>query len=401
MAKTRNPNLQGTRKLMPDGRISYKAMVGKTPEGKPKYLQVYQRKGEKAGDLKIRFETELQSYLTASTALGENSVLKEVVKNGSNVLLKDFLKLYIEDFKKDTVKPTTLSFYINIVSSNIVPYIGECRLRDLKPIILQNYIKELCNKGLSYRTVKGALQLLKSALVVAVHNEILDKNPAQNIKIPKKSEKRDIKVFSKTEQKVFMKAIRGHLYETFFTLAITTGMRCGEMLGLLWEDVDFDKRIISVRQNLTFSYDKEEKTQVHIGTPKSSAGVRRIPIPYILNDALKKHQLEHYLMFGQASGFVFKTSSGGSYRSKGHFSKALKKICEENELPVLNLHALRHTFATRGLEAGVMPRTMQRLLGHEDFILFTTTYSHVLDDIYECESEKLVAAINDINGPVV
>ncbi len=385
---------------MPDGRISYKTMVGKNDAGKPRFLQVYQRKGETPSQLKARFDSELERYMSAKPLLGENSSMYDVVKNGSNTLVKDFFKHYLTDFKKPTVKPSTYAYYKNIMLSNIVPYIGEYKLRELRPMILQSYIKELCEKGLSYRTVKGALQLLKSGLAEAVYNELLDKNPADNIKIPKKATKKSINVFSKEQQKIFMRAIKGHIYETFYTMAITTGMRCGEMLGLTWENIDLDKKVINVCQNLTIVYDKEDGNSVHIGTPKSSAGVRSIPIPDVLKTVLEIHKREHMLMFGEVEGFVFKTFKNEPYRSKSHFSKVLKKICVEHGLPVINLHALRHTFATRGLEAGVMPRTMQRLLGHEDYMLFNTTYSHVLDDVYKQESEKLVEAINQINDPV-
>lgn len=385
---------------MPDGRISYKTMIGKTDDGKARFLQVYQRKGESPSQLKARFDSEVERFLAAKSLLGIDSGIYDIVKNGSDSKLSDFMKRYLEDYKKPTVKSSTYAFYRNIMVSNINPYLGEYKLNQLRPIIVQSYVKKLCDKGLAFRTVKGALQLLKSCLAEAVHNELIEKNPAENIKIPKKTVKKNINVFTREEQKIFMNAIKGHIYEVFFTMAITTGMRCGEMLGLTWENIDFDKKVIHIRQNLTIVYNAGEGNSIHIGTPKSAAGVRTIPISDALEKVLKMHKEEHYLLFGNAEGFVFKTNKNEHFHSKAHFSKALKTICIENGLPVLNIHALRHTFATRGLEAGIMPRTMQRLLGHEDTILFNTTYSHVLNDIYAQESEKLIEAINKINSPV-
>ena len=397
--KSRNTNKSGTRKVMPDGRISYKAMVGKKADGKPLYVQVYQRKGETASQLKVRFDKELEKFKASQKGISFDSGLYQLLKKGSESTVEAFLKQYLEEFKRPVVKPTTYAYYLNLYNSNIVPNIGRYSLCELKPILLQNLLLKLAKQGLSFRTVKGVAQFLKSAFAEAVYNEIIEKNPAENLKIPKKSEKKELKVFTKEEQAIFMEAIKGHVHEVFFSMALTTGARVGEMLGLKWYNVDLDNRLIHIRENLTFTYEKGEKCEVHLGTPKSAAGIRSIPISETLHKLLIQHQEEHRVLFGEVEGFVFKTIQNTCYHSQSTFCKSLKEICRKNGLPVLNLHALRHTFATRGLEAGIMPRVMEKLLGHSSWELFFKTYSHVMPDTYTIETKKLATAIDMINNP--
>lgn len=382
---------------MPDGRITYKKMVGKKENGKPRMIQVYQRKGETPSQVKIRFDEECSKY-EAAKAIISNQGMYEIVRSGSEALLGTYLKQYIEDFKKPTVKPTTLSYYRCMVDEYINPYIGEYRLKEIKPMVLQNFLMELAEKDLSYRTIKGVLQILKAALDEAAYNELIDKNPAEKLKVPKKNQKKKVLAFSKEEQKVFMQAIRGHRHELFYTIAITTGMRCGEILALKWKNVNMESKTIYVCENLTVSYDKEEKTKVHEGTPKSDTGVRTLPITERLKELLVKEMEIHMGLFGDINGFVLKTNQNAPYHSRSYFGRALKELCRKNGLPEINLHALRHSFATRGLEAGVSPRVMQLLLGHSDWQLFFNTYSHVMPDLYGAESKRLSEAMDKINA---
>lgn len=395
--RTRNLNNEGSRKIMPDGRITYKKMVGRKANGKPQMIQVYQRKGETASQVKERFEEECRKF-DAAKAIISNTGMYEIVRSGYNALFGPYLKQYIEDFKRPAVKPTTLNYYQCMTDEYIIPYVGEYKLGELKPMVLQNLLTELAQKGFSYRTIKGVLQILKAALDEAVYNELIEKNPAEKLKIPAQNKKKKIVVFSRDEQKVFMKAIKGHIYELFYTIAITTGMRCGEILALKWENIDLEKRKIYVCENLTISYNKTDKTSIHIGTPKSDTSIRELPIADGLMELLQKEREIHLKLFGEVEGFVLKTNKNTPYHSRSHFGRALKILCRENGLPEINLHALRHSFATRGLEAGISPRVMQILLGHSDWQLFFNTYSHVMPDLYGRETEHLTEAINQINA---
>ena len=102
---------------MPDGRITYKSMIGKDAAGKPKYFQVYQRKGEIASELKERFERELERFTSAAAILQESPAMYEIVKKGADTSVNEFFCRYLEDFKKPAVKPSTYAYYQNIVPS--------------------------------------------------------------------------------------------------------------------------------------------------------------------------------------------------------------------------------------------------------------------------------------------
>ena len=141
-------------------------------------------------------------------------------------------------------------------------------------------------------------------------------------------------------------------------------------------------------------HDYKRPQEVILTTPKTLSSIRDIPITASLKAALMKHKQLHTDLFGEVSGFVFKTNSGREYHSRTSFDKELKRICSENNLPFITMHGMRHTFATRGLEAGVLPRVMQKLLGHSDWNMFYNAYSHVLSGIQEIEQKMLLEALD-------
>lgn len=119
MAKrSRNLNNEGSKKYMPDGRVTFKIMVGKRDDGKPKMLQVYQRKGETPKETKERFEEELRKY-RAANELSSSLEMFDLVREGGDALLGEYLKQYIKDFKEATVKPTTLAYYYNLLNMEL------------------------------------------------------------------------------------------------------------------------------------------------------------------------------------------------------------------------------------------------------------------------------------------
>ena len=382
----RNINGEGRRKVMPDGRIAFKKMVGYKANGKPNIIEVIQRKNETLTELKKRFDEKIN----AAEAATDNITLKD------KYTVKDWLIKWLESYKKNTVKSSTYSFYHNLMSKHIISNIGELLLCDVKPLILQELCNRMIEKGLSVRTVRGVALILKSSFEEAFVNGIIKTNPALGIKVPRSCGNREnkIKAFTEEEQKRFLEAVKETYHEVFFVMALNTGMRIGEILGLQWEDIDFDSGIIHVNHNLVIVHDYKRPQEVILTTPKTLSSIRDIPITASLKAALMKHKQLHTDLFGEVSGFVFKTNSGREYHSRTSFDKELKRICSENNLPFITMHGMRHTFATRGLEAGVLPRVMQKLLGHSDWNMFYNTYSHVLSGIQDIEQKKLLEALD-------
>ena len=395
----RNINGEGSRKVMPDGRIAYKKMVGYKADGKPNIVEVIQRKNETIKDLKKRFDEKVS--FAASISASDNDSLYETIIKQDKILCGEWLLQWLETYKKNTVKRNTYVFYHNLINKHIIPQIGSLHLCDLKPLVLQELCNKMLDNGLSQRTVKGVAQIMKAALEEAVVNDITQSNPASKIKIPRDySKKKEIKAFTKDEEKIFLNAVKGTYHEVFFVMALNTGMRIGEILGLQWDDIDFENRMLHIRHNLVVVHDYKQTQEVILTTPKTLSSIRDIPITAALEASLIKHRQLHMELFGEISGFVFKTNSGSEYRSRTSFDKELKRICAENNLPCITMHGMRHTFATRGLEAGVLPRVMQKLLGHADWNMFYNTYSHVLSGVRDIEQEKLVAALDKITDNV-
>ncbi len=390
----RNLNGDGSRKTKSDGRVAFRKMVGYKRNGKPNIVEAVQRKNESLTELKKRFEEKVS---LAGAAYESPEDLKKAIMKGDKVTCSEWITQWLETDKKYSVKKNTYVFYRNLICKHILPQIGSCRMCDIKPLLLQNLCNKMLEKGLSVRTVKGVAQILKASFEAAVINEILTVNPAIKIKIPRSySKKNEIEVLTKEEEKIFLNAVYGTYHEMFFILALNTGMRIGEMLGLQWEDIDLKNRVIHIKHNLVMIHDYKKPQEIILTTPKTMSGYRDIPITEALKTALLKHRQLHMDLFGSVSGYVFKTNTGMEYHSRTSFDKELKRICSENNLPEISMHGLRHTFATRGLEAGILPRVMQKLLGHADWNLFYNTYSHLLSGIQEVEQEKLVNALDKI-----
>lgn len=395
--RTRNINGEGSRKTMPDGRVAFRQMVGYREDGKPNIVEVIQRKNETIKDLKKRFQNKVA--LAKSLPAGKDNELFNAMSKGGQLTLGEWLDEWMKNYKKNTVKPNTYAFYNNLIKKHIVPKLGSVALSDIKPLVLQNCCNNMLESGLSHRTVKGVAQIFHAALSEAWIDNLISANPGEKIKIVRDySIKKEIQAFTREEEMIFLKAVKDTYHEVFFVTALNTGMRIGEILGLQWEDIDFNNNVINVRHNLVIVHNYKTSQQVILGTPKTAAGVRTIPVTNTLKEALQKHKQLHIKLFNKAEGYVFKTNSGMEYHSRTSFDKELKRICKENNLPMITMHALRHSFATRGLEAGIQPRVMQKLLGHADWNMFYNTYSHVMKGIQDVEQEKLVEALDKITS---
>ena len=316
---------------------------------------------------------------------------KEVVK--SKETLHDMIREYIE-YKHD----------INITNGN--SYRTDCdtlkrlsqnellhkKVVNIKKQDIKDYLCTITHYSKS--VIKKNWSLLNNGFKYAVSKELIDKNPMDSIEIQKpKSEKTTKKVRGLTleEQQKFINAIKNlkkkHEYQNIWLVMLYSGMRIGEVLALSKNNVDFDNRKIFVTRTLTRDEDrnvvlgKEEKT-------KTYAGLREVRITATLEPILKeaiKNSIPN------SNNLVF-TREDGSLITGGMVNSALKRFCESNEVISANQirnHMLRHTYATRMIEAGVPAHVLQRLLGHEDISETLNTYTDVFER-YEKKYDKTI-----------
>ncbi|MCX7843361.1 MAG: site-specific integrase [Clostridia bacterium] len=320
--------------------------------------------------------------------------------------VSSWLDTWFETYKKPTVKAKTLECYYNIIEKHIKPAIGKYTLKDLRPEKVQKMYNDIAAK-LSPRMAELTHITLRAALEQAVTNDLIVKNVTQKTKLPATTEK-ERRVLTTDEQKKFMEALKGNRLEAAFILDLFSGLRVGELAALRWKNIDLENKIMNVSQTLyrvkNFDKDAQTKTRLEFGTTKSHKGKRDIPLMDEVVAVLKAHkarQAAERLKVGElyhkedeeGNRLVFCTQIGTPLEPR-KISDEFYKIIEKAEIPKANMHSLRHTFATRGLENGIELKVMQELLGHSTITLTGDVYSHVLQDKKREAIGKLKSVFN-------
>ncbi len=337
----------------------------------------------------------------------------------SKLTLNQYLDKWLVSVKQ-SVRVQTAESYAWSLDHYVRPAFGGKRLDQVTPLVIQGHFQALAEqvftrrvrspkarpdedapeKGapafitreyrLSARTVRYAQSVLSAALKQAVRWRILAYNPAADVdKI--RQPRREMQALGAEDARLFLAAIEGARHEALFKLAIFTGMRPGEYLGLRWQDLDLKKGAITVQRTLVKTADG-----YRLDEPKTDRSRRTIPIPASVVDALRRHkaeQLEERLKLGgswEQPDLVFTNELGGFLERQNllhrHFRKALKAA----GLPVtLRLYDLRHTAATLLLAAGVHPKVASERLGHASITMTLDTYSHVMPDMQREASDKM------------
>lgn len=265
--------------------------------------------------------------------------------------------------------------------------IGQIRVQKVTKAQIQDFLNSL-KDDYSNSIIGKVYQLLNLIFKEAILRGILVKNPIDYV-IKPKSIKKDKKVRALTieEHQQFIVSLDKHQYRNIFLLAINTGMRAGEILALQLENIDFKNKVIKVRKTLS----RNKKGQPILKeVPKTYAGNRDIPfdnkIEKVLKDSIANMTINPKKLLFTHSGKLIATSS---------LNGAFLTICRNLEFKVkdgnitLSLHSLRHTFATRCIEAGMPAHVLQKLLGHTDISVTINTYTDILDKYKEDEMIKV------------
>ena len=186
-----------------------------------------------------------------------------------NIKLDDWYIQWMNVCKYDVIRPDTKRHYNQIYKKHISPYLGNKYLKDIKQIDIKKRLKELDNKGYGFETKNKVRIILLDILNKAIVNEYLCKNPVKGISV-KRDEEKDIKVLSVEEQSIFFDCCKGTFYDNLYVVAVTTGMRIGELAGLKWSDIDWNKKVINVKRTLVYQkYDVDIQKEFHIELRKS------------------------------------------------------------------------------------------------------------------------------------
>lgn len=178
-----------------------------------------------------------------------------------------------------------------------------------------------------------------------------------------------------------------------FAFLLQTGLRTGEMIGLKWSDIDFENGVITIERSMEYRHSTGEW---RIGPPKSKSGYREIPMTQECREILKRQKMKMKdlkVINPKFREFVFLCRKGEPTKNSA-YDTTLFKLAEKAGMESLSMHSLRHTYATRCIEAGMRPKTLQTLLGHSKISITMDLYVHVTDDEKKKEVEKIERVLN-------
>jgi integrase len=294
----------------------------------------------------------------------------------------DYLREWIKNSEL-TLRPKTWMQYKQVVRDHIIPLLGRVKLKDLRPDQVQFLYSQKLEEGKSVRTVRLIHAVLRRAMNQAVMWGLTGRNPVLAVKPPKKQEK-EMLYLTEAQVRVLLNYVSETRYSALYYLAVTTGLRQGELLGLKWSDFDWENKRFQVLRQLQRITGKG----LVFSEPKTKAGKRSIAIGDNTIRILRKHQeiMKSQKQFvgdrWQENNLVFPSTIGtpmGPRNLATHFYNLLK----ETGLPAIRFHDLRHTAATLMLTKGAHPKVVQERLGHSSIALTLDTYSHVIPSMQE------------------
>ncbi len=311
-----------------------------------------------------------------------------------NSYLEDFLLGYLNNVKKNVLKPSSFDRDMNTYSL-IKKYIGQYKIGDLSALVVQTlFINKLKDDGYSYSTIHKAFVLLNECMKYALENKKIAENPCTGVKKPSKTnfQTKTIRFLDEEEIEMFVKAATAvrpdgrpyYMYGLIACLDIYTGLRCGELAALQWKDIDFNNKYIVVNKTISTTYEYENdgtkrKRKVQcVETTKTDIGNR------IVNMNTKSIKILEKLKERCGEDFnpeYFIVSNSLQCRSVDVISDAYTNIAEAAGIKNhLGIHTLRHTFASLLIKKGVDIKIVSELLGHKDVAFTYNTYVHLINE---------------------
>lgn len=284
--------------------------------------------------------------------------------------LLEVMELWKAD-KKQYVKKSTFSAYVLLTENHLLPAFGD--KYEVSEADVQQFVLRKLESGLSQKTIKDILIVLKMILKFGAKNKWISYEPF-DIQYPTVRENQSIEVLSRTHQKKIMNYIQEHF--TFRNLGVliclSSGMRIGEICALTWEDIDTDNGVIHIRKTIQRIYVIEggtRRTELLLDTPKTKNSIREVPMS---KDLLR--MLKPFKKIVNANFFVLtndeKPTEPRTYRS------FYKNLLKQLDIPEIKFHGLRHSFATRCIESNCDYKTVSVLLGHSNISTTLNLYVH-------------------------
>lgn len=312
----------------------------------------------------------------------------------------DYLKRWLNDYAKPNVAAKTLERYTEIVSLHLIPALGPVLLAKLQPLHIQSYYstalesgrRDRKDGGLSAQTVLHHHRVLKQALRQAVRWQLVVRNVADAVE-PPKPVRREMQVLDEKQMATLLESLKGARLYMPILLAMTTGLRRGEVLGVRWRDVDLDGGTLAVRQSLQ----QVRGMPLSFKQPKSKKA-RVVALPGLLVEALRRHKAEQAkerLLLGPAyeDHDLVCARLHGTPLAPNEVTAGFADLVRKSDVPKVRLHDLRHSHATQLLRQKVHPKIVSERLGHATVGITLDVYSHVLPTMQEEAARGVDAAL--------
>lgn len=360
-------------------------MIGVKDDGRPIIKEFY-------GKTKKEVQKKLEEY-KINSALG-------ILSNDDKITVQEWFFTWLFEYRKKDLKPKSFERYEGIYRKYIKDSeIGKLKLKDLRATHLQKYYNKLLDNGITVETIKQINTKLKTCLTEAEKQEYIRRNYCTMVTLPKSNKKKVLEVLTFDQQQLFVNKIKGHKLEVLFLVALSTGLRLGELLGLKWSDINFTDSYLSVNRTLqrTYIIDKDGNRKLSIieQHPKTNNSIRNVPIPKAILHKLKelkKIKVQDKLKAGHLymnNDYVFCNELGCPIDDKRP-GRNLSSLLKELDIEPIKFHGLRKTYATRLFENNVPPKTVQELLGHSSIDITLDIYTQVMED-------KKIEAVEKLN----
>jgi integrase len=346
---------------------------------------VYTAKGRKRKTLYGNTRQEVATKLARALSDREGGLIFDA----GNQSVGEYMDRWLNDSLKDTVRQSTLVKYEQLVRLHISPALGRIAHKSLSVAHVQGFYRDRLDSGLSPATVQKIHAVLHKALDQAASWSLVPRNPIESVKAPRPAPE-EIRPLNREQAKALLKTARRKRFEALYVLAVTTGLRQGELLGLKWEDVDLENSLIRVRRTLI-----RNRGRLLLGEPKTKRSRRTVRLTEAAVQALKEHltrQIEQMERLGdlyEDQGLIFATQRGTLVNPTNLRKRSFGPLLEKAGLLPIRFHDLRHTCATLLLSRNVNPKIVSEMLGHATIAITLDTYSHVLPTMQDSATRAL------------
>lgn len=361
----------------------------------------------------------------------EDKVKSGKFLKGEKMTYSDYIDLWLKEYAYKQMEQTSIERCESSLNTIILPALGHLKVAAIQPLHIQKLYSDLLENGYvrngkkydySARTIKRIHQIISSSLGTAVQWQIIERNPCLRIKPPKVEKSADVKHFTLEQTSIFLAQLdkpytvehkgrprkdgsesKKHYeihtiplqFKSLFYLAVFGGFRRGELIALTWDDIDFDRRTVSISKSSA-----RTKDGIITKAPKTFSSNRIVTIPDDAMAILKKHKAEqqrYRLSLGsywQGDNFVFIQDDGRQMdisTPNKMFQKIIRMYNEtaDEKLPEITLHGLRHTSATLLIAQNVDVKTVSHRLGHSDTSTTLDIYAHALQKQDEIAADAL------------